>query len=128
MDIRDETHPVIVGTAPLAENAGDLCKRGGRFGAHNLQPNLPSATSAHLKNTLLGTFFNGGVRIFRLVDVPVPGAPPRIEEIGYYIPAVPSGSASVNHVIVDERGLIYIEDRVSGGLYILEYTGPQPLD
>jgi hypothetical protein len=128
VDIRDETHPVIVGTAPLPENAGDLCKRGGRFGAHNLQPNLPSSTSAHLKNTLLGTFFNGGVRIYRLVDAPVPGAPPRIEEIGFYIPEVPSGMASVNHVIVDERGLIYIEDRVSGGLYILEYTGPQPLD
>ncbi|MBV8892096.1 MAG: hypothetical protein JO266_09050, partial [Acidobacteria bacterium] len=33
VDIREETNPVIIGTAPLPENAGDLCARGGRFGA-----------------------------------------------------------------------------------------------
>jgi hypothetical protein len=131
VDIRDEANPVIVGTAPLPENAGELCRRGGRFGAHNLQPAFPGSTAARLKNTFLGTFFNGGVRAYRLRDSAVPNAPPRVEEIGFYIPASPgnpAGAASINHVIVDERGLIYICDRVTGGLYILEYTGAPPLD
>ena len=132
VDIRDETNPVIVGTAPLPENAGDLCARGGRFGAHNLHPNLPSATSAQLKNTFVGTFFNGGVRIYRFVDVPVPHAPPQIQEIGYYVPPAPARNAThtiqINHAIVDEKGLIYATDRINGGLYIFKYTGREPLD
>ena len=32
----------------------------------------------------------------------------------------------INDVYVDRDGLIYITDRVHGGLYILEYTGPRP--
>jgi len=31
-------------------------------------------------------------------------------------------------VIVDEKGLIYADDRVTGGLYIPKYTGKAPLD
>src|SRR5205814_10077258 len=67
VDIRTETNPVLVGTAPPPDNAADLCSRGGRFGAHNQHPNFPGATSAHLKNTFVGSFFNGGVRIYRLI-------------------------------------------------------------
>ena len=132
VDIRDETNPVILGTAPLPENAGDLCTRGGRSGAHNLQPNLPGATSAQLKNTFVGTFFNAGVRIYRLLDVPVPNAPPQIKEVGFFVPPAPPGNPThtiqANHVIVDEKGLIYVTDRSTGGLYIFKYTGQEPLD
>jgi hypothetical protein len=28
---------------------------------------------------------------------------------------------------VDEKGLIYANDRLTGGLYVLEYTGRVPL-
>ncbi|HWY53718.1 MAG TPA: hypothetical protein VNZ03_04605 [Terriglobales bacterium] len=132
VDIREETNPVIIGTAPLPENAGDFCARGGRFGAHNLHPNLPTSTSAQLKNTFVGSFFNAGVRIYRLMDVPVPNAPPRIREIGFFVPPAPSGNPThtiqINHAIVDEKGLIYATDRISGGIYILKYTGSDPLD
>ena len=132
VDIRDEANPVIVGTAPLPRNAGDLCNLGGRFGAHNLHPNFPTATSVELKNTFVGTFFNGGVRIYRLVDVPVPNAPPQIKEIGFFIPPAPfrnpTHTIQINHALVDEKGLIYATDRISGGLYILKYTGQEPLD
>jgi len=132
VDIRAETNPVIVGTAPLPENAGKFCASGGRFGAHNLHPNFPGSTSLLLKNTFVGTLFNAGVRIYRLVDVPVPNAPPQIREIGFFVPAAPTGNPThtiqINHAIVDEKGLIYATDRISGGVYILKYTGTEPLD
>lgn len=136
VDIRSEANPVIIGTAPLRDGDGDLCKAGGRFGAHNINPNAPSPTSANLKNTVVASWFNGGVRVFGLVDGPrgVPDAPPRLEEIAYYTPPpvpAPGGAtqpAQINHAIVDERGLIYANDRSTGGLYILKYTGALPLD
>lgn len=134
MDIRAESNPMVIGTAPLHPNDGELCKRGGRFGAHNIQPNFPDATSARLKNTAVASWFNGGVRLFRVVADPsgVPDAPPHVVEIGYYIPAAPPGtpmySSQMNHAIVDENGLIYANDRFTGGLYILRYTGSAPLD
>ena len=32
----------------------------------------------------------------------------------------------IRGVYVESEGLIYITDRIGGGLYILEYTGPRP--
>lgn len=131
-DIRDETNPIIIGTAPLPENVTALCARGGRFGAHNLHPAFPNPVSAQLKNTFVGSFFNGGVRIYRLLDARLPGAPPQVTELAYFIPAAPpgntSGASQINHLIVDEKGLIYANDRITGGLYILRYTGKAALD
>jgi len=131
-DIRDETNPIIVATAPAPQNVSALCARGGRFGAHNLHPSFPGPTSARLENTFVGSFFNGGVRIYRLVDVALPGAPPQVEEVGFFVPEAPprnpTGTIQINHAIVDEKRLIYANDRVTGGLYILRYTGNPPLD
>lgn len=134
IDIRAETHPVIIGTAPLHADDGKRCTAGGRFGAHNLHPNLPGPLYKRLENTTVASWFNGGVRLFRAVEGPagVADAPAHVEEIGYYIPEAPAGNASktiqINHAIVDERGLIYANDRFRGGLYILRYTGTVPLD
>jgi hypothetical protein len=134
LDIRAETNPVIVGTAPLHADDGKRCSAGGRFGAHNLHPNFPGPLYSHLENTTVASWFNGGVRLFRAVPGPsgVPDAPPHVEEIGYYIPEAPPGNPSksiqINHAIVDEKGLIYANDRFKGGLYILRYTGNVPLD
>ena len=134
LDIRAETNPMVIGTAPFHETDGELCRRGGRFGAHNLHPNFPMATSARLKNTTVASWFNGGVRVFRIVGGPagIPDAPAHMEEIGYYIPPTPpkspASTAQMNHAIVDENGLIYANDRFTGGLYILRYTGAAPLD
>jgi hypothetical protein len=134
LDIRAESNPMVIDTAPMHPDDGKRCHPGGRFGAHNLHPNLPSPTSANLKNTTVASWFNGGVRIFHIVDGPagVPNAPPHLDEIGYYIPASvprnPGGEAQINHAIVDEHGLIYANDRITGGLYILKYTGTVPLD
>jgi hypothetical protein len=134
LDIRAETNPVIIGTAPLHANDGELCTRGGRFGAHNLHPNFPGPLYRRLENTTVSTWFNGGIRIYRAVEGPkgVTDAPPHVEEIGYYVPEAPpknpGGTIQINHAIVDERGLIYANDRFTGGLYILRYTGNVPMD
>ena len=102
-----------------------MCKRGGRFGAHNIHVNRPTPYSRTLTQTVVGTFFNGGVRIYSIAD------PARPEEIGFLIPAAPPGNPmktiQLNDVYVDEKGLIYTNDRVTGGLYVMEYTGTTPL-
>ena len=54
------------------------------------------------------------------------------EEIGYLVdatrrPAMPTHSIQINDVYVDENGLIYANDRLTGGLDIIRYTGPVPL-
>jgi hypothetical protein len=134
LDIRAETNPMVIDTAPVPSDEGDLCARGGRFGSHNVAPYLASSTSANLRNSIVASWFNGGVRIFHILDGPswFPHAPAHLEEIGYYIPAAlrgnPGGTAQINHAIVDERGLIYANDRFTGGLYVLRYDGPIPLN
>jgi len=54
----------------------------------------------------------------RVIDVARPHAP---KEIAYFLPDVPPGCDRVqsNDVTVDERGLIYLLDRVRG-LHVLE--------
>jgi hypothetical protein len=124
LDISVEDNMVPQGVAPVS-NLEDYLTRGGRFGAHNLHENHEQATCAHLENTTLGTFFNGGVRVFDIRN------PYRVEELAYFVPKKPAGSnlptAQINDVFVDERKLIYAIERIAGGLYILEYTGPVPL-
>jgi hypothetical protein len=134
VDIRIEANPMTIASAPFHADDAELCKKAGRFGPHNLSPNFPGPASRRLKNNIVASWFGGGVRIFHIVNGPagIPGLPPHLEEIGHYTPAPlpknPGGAPQMNHAIVDENGLIYTNDRVSGGLYILRYTGQAPLD
>jgi len=125
VDIHDETKPTPIVPFPAPANFDDLCKRGGRFGAHNIHVNHPTPYSRTLTETVVGSFFNGGVRVYSIAD------PKRPAEIAYLIPAAPPGNPmgtiQMNDVYVDENGIIYANDRVTGGLYILQYNGSQPL-
>ncbi len=117
MDIRDETRPVIISTFPMADT-DDYFSRPGRYGAHNIYENQPGPT-CHFSDTLIyGTFFNGGVRVF---DTSNPFQP---EEVAHFVPQLTEGAPSVgvNDVYVDENGIMYVVDRLKGGLYILELT------
>jgi hypothetical protein len=123
VDISDERNPREIVQFPYPAGLEEFCKAG-RFGAHNIHMNRPKPTSARLTQTVVAAFQNAGVRVYSIAD------PKRPEEIAHFVPSPPPGSADgvlINDVYVDERGLIYAADRVGGGLYILEYTGPVPL-
>ncbi len=119
VDASTETNPVIVGSLPLPA-VEEFGSRGGRFGAHNIHENQPLPTAFQSEQLIFGAFFNAGVRVH---DVSNPFQP---EEVGYYVPPAPPGSAvgaiQINDVYVDEHRTIYAIDRISGGLYILELT------
>jgi hypothetical protein len=118
VDVRDETSPLPIAAFPVPE--GDFCVRGGRFGPHNIHENRPGSKDDDLLIYLC--YFNAGIRV---VDISNPFRP---EETGFFIPPAPPGqdAIQINDVYVDTDGLIYVTDRVHGGLYILEYTGPRP--
>jgi hypothetical protein len=119
LDNRVEANPIPISTLPVppVEVFG---RRGGRYGAHNLHENHPGPASFRSDSIVVGSFFNGGVRVFDLAD------PYRPEEVAYYVPAAPrlspAGAIQINDVFVDERGIVYAADRLGGGLYIVEMT------
>jgi hypothetical protein len=125
-NIADEKRPYVLSALPPPADFAALCKQGGRFGAHNIHQNRPDLTARKLTKTVVGSFFNGGVRAYSIGDPSNPG------EIGFRIDAPPKGNAThsiqINDVYVDENGLIYANDRLSGGLDIIRYSGFVPLE
>lgn len=117
IDNRLESNPVIISTLPMCDT-NDFFNRPGRYGAHNLYENLPGPLSSIDENLIYGTFFNAGIRVF---DTSNPYQP---EEVAYFIPEIPAGAEAngINDVHVDENGIMYVVDRIKGGLYILELT------
>jgi hypothetical protein len=112
IDISDEAAPRIVSVLPVPE--GDFCARGGRFGPHNVHEMRPGTLVD--PDTVYLTYFNAGIRVFDIAD------PVRPSEIGWFIPDAPPDHMSIqlNDVLVGADGLIYVTDRIAGGLYILE--------
>ncbi len=84
---------------------------GARFGAHQFHERMTS-TLVH------AVWFSAGLRI---VDVADPAAP---REVGHFIPDPAGGrpAPQTNDVVLDDRGLIYIVDRLVG-FDVLEYNG-----
>ena len=80
--------------------------------------NLPGPTSFHSDDLVFATFFNGGIRVFDITNAFQP------QEVAYFVPPIPAGAEanSINDVHVDENGIMYVVDRIKGGLYILELT------
>jgi hypothetical protein len=124
VDVRVETNPVMIASMPTPEGFEELHRIGGRIGAHNVHENRPEPGCARLQNTVVATWFSAGLRIYDIAD------PFRPEEIAAFLPETPEGQRGcrISDVFVDDRGIIYAADRARGGLYILEYTGTQPLN
>ena len=59
--------------------------------------------------------FNAGIRIFETTN------PFQPEEVACFIPQMPEEAEAngINDVHVDENGVIYVVNRLQGGLYIL---------
>ena len=74
----------------------DFFNRPGRYGAHNIHENRTTP------------FFHGGIRVF---DTTNPFQPE-----GLTSPQIPDGGHDIH---VDENGIMYVADRLQGGLYIL---------
>jgi hypothetical protein len=122
IDVRDDRQPVIISSFPEPkppESApiGSFFDLGGRFGPHNCHENY---AHGFVSETLIfSTYFNGGLRATDISNQDRP------EEVGYFVPPpVPGQDAcQINDVYVDKDKLVYITDRIKGGIYILEYTG-----
>ncbi len=88
-----------------------------RFGAHNLHENQAGAYRS--ERLVFATYFSAGVRVYDLAD------PHHPAEVAHWLPEPPPGQpvAQINDLFVDASGLIWVTDRIGGGLYVLE---PEP--
>lgn len=89
-----------------------------RFGAHNLHENRPG--SYRSERLIFATYFSAGVRVYDLVDAGHP------VEVAHWIPEPPAGQpvAQINDLFVDADGLLWVTDRIGGGLYVLRAERP----
>ena len=112
IDVSNVRVPVVVGVCPPP--AGDFCRRGLRFGPHNLHENLPG--SFRSETIVFVTYFNAGLRVYDISD---PRAP---SEVAYWVPETPAAQRApqINDLYVDGTGLVFVTDRITGGLYVLE--------
>jgi hypothetical protein len=115
LDVTDPESPSVVGICPPPE--GDFCERGLRFGPHNFHENRPGTYVS--EEIVFVTYFNAGLRVY---DISRPDEP---HEIAHWLPEAPPGQEAlqINDVYVEANGLIFVTDRISGGLYVLEPEG-----
>lgn len=112
LDIADPYSPRLLSVLP--EPQGDFCRRGGRFGPHNLAE--PRPNTAFDPNRLYVTYFNAGLRVYDLTD------PRQPREVARFVPDPPRGRIvpQTDDVTVGLDGVVYLTDRDGGGLTILE--------
>jgi hypothetical protein len=115
LDVTDPESPSVVGICP--QPRGDFCERGLRFGPHNLHENRPGTYVS--EEIIFVTYFNAGLRVY---DISRPDEP---HEIAHWLPEAPPGQEApqINDVYVQADGLIFVTDRISGGLYVLQPEG-----
>lgn len=116
VDARDPENLRKVSEAPQPYNVTDLCRAGGRFGAHNVHENHPDELAFRSETIIAGSFFNGGVRLYDISDLSNP------REVAYAVPPKPETSNAptiqFNDTYIDDRGVIFASDRNGGGLYV----------
>ncbi len=114
-DVTDETSPKPISTYAMSAEETPWRDPGpefpARFGAHQCHERM-TGSLAYV------AWFRGGLRIVDLADPTTP------QTVGHYIPSPGPGQPTVmsNDVFVDDRGYIYLLDRLRG-LEILQYTG-----
>ncbi len=65
------------------------------------------------------TYFSAGLRVYDVSN------PADIHEIARFVPPAPPGQEAIqlNDVYASADGIVYVSDRITGGVYILQYTG-----
>ena len=131
VDITDEKNPFTVANYQVAEESGDFCSRGGRFGAHASNEYQPSGVRQAHPVLLV-------VQRRRARGGHPRSVPPEGDRLLHSRDhrARPTSAASrrrpaqrckiaiqTNNVEVDNRGYIYAVDRADTGVHILELTG-----
>ena len=123
-----EKHPMVISTITVGQSQGnpDFCTRGTRFGVHSTSE---AFYEPYYGKLLITAWFDAGVRVHDIRD------PFHPLEVAYFIPPLnaniqPTTVGGVNYFDVstdnaetDDHGLIYIVDRVGGGLDILQLNG-----
>jgi hypothetical protein len=106
--------PRVLAVCPHPDGFDDLPLR---FGAHNLHENSPGAYRS--ERLVFASYFSAGVRVYDLAD------PARPAEVAHWVPEPPNGQPvpQINDLFVDDTGLLWVTDRIGGGLYVL---APEP--
>jgi hypothetical protein len=134
MDITDaETTGVPLPVTTWQVPDGDFCTgTAGRFGPHQFAETVDGYINRFEDKIAYFAYFNAGLRV---VDISNPYA---LREVGHFTPPYNAGSVPIrpgqslviqsNDVDIDYRGLLYVPDRVGGGLFVLKYTGEKEKD
>jgi hypothetical protein len=116
-------------TLPIGQFPGNFCKKGARFGIHELNREI---YAPYYGRIIVAAYFNGGLRVWDIRD---PYSP---RQVAYFIQApnantIPNCSSTNPSYCrratftdlgeVDDRGYIYNMDRAGSGLTILRLTG-----
>ncbi|GAA0492341.1 LVIVD repeat-containing protein [Microbacterium aurantiacum] len=122
IDVTQETHPVTFATfpdprPPARHGVSSYHDLPGVFGPHNLHENRPGSYIS--EETIFATYSNAGLRVFDISDKYAP------REKGYFVPPPAEGQewSAMNDLYVDAEGIVFVTDRLGGGLYILQYVG-----
>jgi hypothetical protein len=78
--VREPTNPVQIAAFPTPAEE-DYCKKGAKFGPHNLHENRPGSFQS--EQLIFATYQNAGVRVFDIAD---PFAP---REVAHFVPPAP---------------------------------------
>jgi hypothetical protein len=115
VDVSDDSHPRVLSQCPPPPDAFKELPL--RFGAHNLHENRTG--SYRSERLVFASYFSAGVRVYDLAD------PTRPVEIAHWVPEPTRGQPvpQTNDLFVDGDGLVWVTDRVGGGLSVLE---PEP--
>jgi hypothetical protein len=123
IDVREAANPVSIATLPTPTEE-DFCKKGAKFGPHNLHENRPGSWQS--EDIIFATYHNAGVRAYDIRNAFEP------KEIGYFVPPPPErivdqrpNPAKVIQscdIFIDKEGVMYVTD-TNAGLYILQYEG-----
>ena len=122
-DVREPMNPVQIAALPTPAEE-DYCKKGAKFGPHNLHENRPGSFQS--EQLIFATYQNAGVRVFDITDPFAPRA------VAHFVPPAPERMVDPrpnrprviqsNDVYVAQDGLMYVTD-VNAGLTILRYKG-----